>query len=305
MDKGHYSRLRVAGDAQMGDQVKGFVEAEHVAKLTTVTQLGIGLVELLVGQITTSISLTADGIDSLSDSTITLIVWFGLKLSRKAPDGRFHFGYLKVESLAALVASSAMIAVAITILYQSYLRLLEPQEISYPVIALVTLIGAGVLALYRALQMRRAARRSNLVSLKVGALNSLKDTSGSFTAFAAVLASVMGIPQVDAIGGMVIAGYICSVAYVSIKESSLVLVDACHRPELVEEIKGIVEGKHAAEVREVRLRRTGSYVVGFLDITVDGNLRMREVDEMVRRIELDVKNEIEGLGRLIISAHSR
>jgi len=281
------------------------MEGERVAKLTAFTQLGIGLVEILVGQLSSSISLTTDGVDSLSDSTITLLVWLGLRFSKKAPDGRFHFGYLKVESLMALVASGGMFAIASTLFYYSYMRLLEPKVLSYPTVALITLIGAGSIALYRAFQMRQVAKKHNLMSLKAAALNSIKDASGSFTAFGAVFASTIGFLQLDAIGGMIIAGYVCFVAYTSIKESSLVLLDACHRPELVEVIRKIVEKKHNAEVEEVRLRRAGPYVVGSLRIRVDGDLRLYGVDELVREIEVDLSKEIVGLGRLVISARAR
>lgn len=287
---------------QLDTGAEGFIEGERVAKLTTLTQQGIGLVEILVGQLTNSVSLMADGFDSLSDSTVSLMLWLGLRLSKKAPDGRFHYGYLKVESLAALAAAAGMVVVGLTVAYQSYLRLFEPRVLSYPTIALITLLGAGSLALYRALQMRRAAKRYALSSLRVGALNSIKDAGGSFTALAAVFASTAGFPQMDALGGIVIAGYICSVAYASIKESSLVLVDACHRPELVQVFKEIIE-KHGVEVEDIRLRRAGPYIVGTIIISADGNLTLNQVGELKRKMKRDLRGEVNGLGEMSIVVH--
>jgi len=289
----------------LGDATRGFIEGERIARLSTFTLLVIGLVEVLVGQVSESVGLTADGIDSLADATVSLVVWQGLRLSRKAPDERFHFGYLKVESFSALFASLGMITVASALLYYSYLRFLEPKELSYPVIALVTLLGAGSISLYRAFQMRIIAKKYNLLSLRTDALNSIKDGGASFVVFAAVLASTLGFTQMDAVGGMIIAGYIYSVAYVSIKEASLVLMDACHRPELVDEIKKILEGKYAVEVEDVRMRRAGPYIIGIVSVAADGALTLNEVGELKRKMKHDLRNQIEGLGGISVIVHPR
>lgn len=289
----------------MEDATRGFLEGERIAKLSTFTLLGIGLVEVLVGLLSDSIGLTADGVDSLADATISLIVWLGLRFSRKAPDERFHFGYLKVESFSALMASVGMIAVASILLYYSYLRFLEPKELSYPAVALVTLLGAGSVSLYRALQMRKIANRYNLLSLKTAAHNSIKDASASFVVFAAVFTSTLGFTYMDAVGGMIIAGYIYIVAYVSIREASLVLMDACRRPELVEEVRRIVEGRHDVKVEEVRLRTAGPYVLGMISITADGSLTLNQVGELKRMIKRDLRRQINGIGGLSVVVHPR
>ena len=70
-----------------------FSAGERIAKLSVVTLLSIGLVQIPVGLWTGSLGLTADGVDSISDSLVSLIVWVGLHFSRRRPDARFHFGY--------------------------------------------------------------------------------------------------------------------------------------------------------------------------------------------------------------------
>jgi cation diffusion facilitator family transporter len=284
---------------------RGFIEGERIAKLSTYTLISIGIVEVLVGQLTNSIGLTADGIDSLADAAVSMVVWFGLRFSKKSPDEVFHFGYLKLESLSALLASFGMIIIASILLYISYLRFLEPKEISYPILALVTLFGAGTISLYRAFQMHRIAKKYNLLSLRTDAHNSIKDGSASFVVFAAVLVSTFGFTYMDAIGGMIIAGYIYSVAYISIKEASLILLDAFHRPELVEEVKKIIESKYPLKVRRVRLRRAGPYVLGIISILADEKLTLSQIGEFRLKIRQDLKEHIKGLGGISIIFHPR
>jgi divalent metal cation (Fe/Co/Zn/Cd) transporter len=143
------------------------------------------------------------------------------------------------------------------------------------------------------------------VSLKTAANNSVKDASGSFLAFAAVLAAALGVARMDAVGGMIIAVYLYLVAYTSIREASLVLTDACHRPELVAEVKKIVEGNYPVTVEEVRLRRAGPYVIGTISVTADGNLTLNQLGEFRAQIRSELNTRISGLGRLSVIFHPR
>src|SRR5438093_12869817 len=96
---------------------------------------------------------------------------------------------------------------------------------------MVVLAIAGGISLHRAFQMRSIANKYNLLSLKTDAKNSIKDGSASVLGFLSVLiATQFGFLQADAIGGLVIAGFICSVAYAASKRASLILCDACHNP---------------------------------------------------------------------------
>ncbi|MCJ7759610.1 cation transporter, partial [Candidatus Bathyarchaeota archaeon] len=50
----------------------------------------VGIVEVSVGVFSSSLALIADGVQSFGDAVVSLIVWIGLRLSGKAPDGKFH-----------------------------------------------------------------------------------------------------------------------------------------------------------------------------------------------------------------------
>lgn len=125
------------------------VTGERIAKVSVVTLLVIGFAELLVGRLTLSLGLTADGVTSMLDALISLIVWLGLHFSRRRPDVRFHFGYHKVETLSSLIVSISMIGIAVYIIFVSYMTFLNPKPIAYPFVALVTLLSAGIVSMYR------------------------------------------------------------------------------------------------------------------------------------------------------------
>jgi len=281
---------------------EAFTAGEKIAKLSVFTLVSIGVGEIAVGFWTGSLALTADGIDSISDSFISLIVWVGLHFSRRRPDSRFHFGYHKVESLSALLVSIGMIAIASYILYNAYLTFVIPREIVYPQVALAALLTAGTISLYRAFQMRAIANKYGLLSLRTDASNSIKDGTSSFIAFANVLgASMLGIRQLDAVGGMIIAVYIFGVAYTAIKESSLVLLDAAESPEMTSELTLAITAVDGVRgVGSIRLRPSGPFVRGIISVLVDENLTITKAEEMRRKLLDIVAAIIEPIGEIEI-----
>src|SRR5467141_1840010 len=284
------------------EETAGFQAGERIAFLSVWTLLTLGIIEIVFGQFTGSISLFADGIDSLSDAAVSFFVWTGLHFALRRPSKRFPFGYYKVESLTALLAAVLLVGAASFIFLRSYRAIINPRAISLPFIALVVLAITGLLSLYRALQMRRIANKYNILSLRVDARNSIKDSSSSFVAFASVLVSTFGIQHADAIGGMLIAIYILTVAYVALRESSLVLLDEFHEPDLSREIENLIRAHPEVKgIRDLRLRRAGPFVVGMLEVEVEGSMTLNEAHEVATQLEASVKTRITGLRRLVVA----
>lgn len=278
-----------------------FQTGERIAQLSVITLIGIGLVELTVGYWTGSLGLKADGLDSVSDSVISVIVWLGLHYSRRRPDARFHFGYQKVESLSALVVSIVMVGLAGYVMFQSYLAFLNPSTIVFPTIALTTLLVCGTVSMYRAFQMKGIAKRYGFLSLRTDANNSIKDGTASFVVFFGVLGASLGIRELDAVGGMIIAIYIFGVAYSAFRESSLILLDACESPELTSALATAlrtVEGVRG--VASIRLRPSGPYLTGIIAVLVDGSRTVMETENLRRKLLDTISAVVEPIGEVSI-----
>jgi cation diffusion facilitator family transporter len=287
---------------------EGIVAGQRIAKISVVTLIGIGVAELVTGYISGSVVATADGLDSISDATISFIVLLGLRIAHRPPDKKFHFGYHKVESFAALMAAIGMVIIGVVIFYHSYQSLVQPHEIKQPILTMVVLAIAGAISLHRAFQMRIIANKYNLLSLKTDARNSIKDGSASVVGFFSILiASQFGILQADAIGGMIIAGYIFSVSYISLKRSSLILVDAWENPKITELVKKTTEERFNYEnikVRSVLLRSSGMVAQAEVHVEVDGNKPLTDVEMLSLEIEMEIRSKIPDIERVSVVPHS-
>jgi len=287
---------------------EGIVAGQRIAKISVVTLISIGVVELLMGHISGSVVATADGVDSMSDAMISFIVLIGLRFARRPADRKFQFGYHKVESFAAMIAAISMIIIGSFIVYHSYEGLIHPEEIKQPLLTMVVLAIAGGISLHRAFQMRSIANKYNLLSLKTDAKNSIKDGSASVLGFLSVLiATQFGFLQADAIGGLVIAGFIFSVAYVSLKQSSLILVDAWHNPVSADYIKRLIEQKFEAEVRvrSIKLRQTGIISRAEIHLEMDGNKPLNEVEMYLLSTERVIRSDIPSMDVVLVVPHTQ
>lgn len=278
------------------DLAKGGVVAERSFLVLVL----VGIAEVLVGLFSFSVALIADGVQSFADAVVSLIVWTGLRLSRKAPDGRFHFGYYRVETFSSVVAAFFMSILGIAILYESYVEFLSPTEIVNAEIAVTVALVATAIALVQFVFKTRAAKRYDSLALKTDAFNSVKDVLTSLTAFFGIVFSrYFGIVQTDGIAGIIIALFVFTVAYTIIKEASLVLMDACSCTDIVSDIENIAKTvTHVKGVHDIRLRKLGPYVVGDMHVEVDGEMTVNEAHELITQIEEKIKQEFDEIAEI-------
>jgi divalent metal cation (Fe/Co/Zn/Cd) transporter len=83
------------------------------------------------------------------------------------------------------------------------------------------------------------------------------------------------------------------------------LIDAYHNPELVEEIRKIVEAEQGVKAWDILLRAAGPYVQSEIHIEVDESITVGELDKIKSDIENAVRQEFSGVQRIIILSRAR
>lgn len=279
---------------------------QNVAGLTVIVLVVLGVIQIILGAtISKSVALTANGIDCIGDGFVSGIVWVGLRFFRKPADHKFHFGYYKLENLAAIGAAGVMIALASYITFRSYLQLVDPHEIELPLIGAAVALLAALIAWGLGFKKWKEWKQSRLSSVKLDAYNTIKDGTASFLAVIALLVSGAGYPVADAIVGFIIAGIIITIGFATIKEASYVLVDACdedcvEQGQVMMNYINDIEGVRSAKV--VRLRRTGPVIQGEIEIHVPGDMPVSEVDKIRKKIVIHLKKAIPDIERMTVVA---
>ena len=272
-----------------------FVQGGKVARKSFAVQLMMGITEVFMGIFTLSVALIADGIQSFADAGVSLIVWIGLRISRRAPDGKFHFGYYRVETFSSIIAALFMATIGGVVLYESYQEFIKPTAIANAELALVVASLAAAVSSALLIYKRRAAKRYNSLALKTDASNSIKDVLTSITAFIGIaLSRYFNLIESDAIAGIIISLFVFTMVYTIMKEASLVLMDACQCPEILTDIENIARSvKQVKQVHSLRMRKIGPFLIGDLHVVVDADLTVRDSSKIAYEIEERVKKEFD------------
>ena len=104
-----------------------------------------------IGVITHSIAIQADGLNNLSDVGSNLASLFGFKLANKHPDETHPYGHGRVEYVAGLIIAFLILLVGIQSLKDSIIKIIEPQKVTFTIVAVVILIVSILIKLWMAI----------------------------------------------------------------------------------------------------------------------------------------------------------
>ncbi|MEM3726373.1 MAG: cation diffusion facilitator family transporter [Candidatus Bathyarchaeia archaeon] len=268
-------------------EMRKTADGERVSVLSSVIMTAIGFFEISVGFFAGSLALIGDAVDSFSDAATSLVVWVGLRISKRDPDGRFHFGYLRAETFYSMLGAIIIAGVGLVVMSESYTKLWIVRELKYGNIAIETALIAMVISTVMLIYKIKVARSLRLLSLKAEVVNSATDTLSSISAFLGItLADKFGIIQFDSVVGLVIGVFVLVSSYMIIKESSLILMDACSCHDVRTNLEMMAKTVSGVKgIKNVRLRKMGSYIAGDIVILVDGRLSVKEANGISKKVE--------------------
>lgn len=142
--------------------------------------------EIVGGLLTNSLALLADAGHMATDAAALALSLFALWLSRRPATPDRSFGFYRAEVLAALVNSTALVAISLYIFYEAFERIQTPPEVdSLPmlVVAVGGLIANGVAAWV----LSRGGGHQHNLNTRGAYLHVLSDLLGSVGAIAAAL----------------------------------------------------------------------------------------------------------------------
>lgn len=180
--------------------------------------------EVVGGLWTGSLALLADAGHMLSDVAALTLSLFALWLAeRPAPLAR-TFGYRRIEILAALANGTALVVVAVFILFESIERYADPPEVlGLPMLVIAT----GGLLVNVAGMLLIARGREQSLNLRGAWLHLLSDALGSVGAMAAGVAIwLFGIRIADPLASALIAVLVLWSAWALLRETVDVLLES-------------------------------------------------------------------------------
>lgn len=210
---------------------KNFKKIGVVFALTLVYMIA----EIIGGVYANSLALIADAGHMLSDAAALGLSFFALWLSLKPASPEKTFGYFRTEILAAFINGITLIGISIFIIYEAYLRLINPPEVKASVLIGVA-IGGFFINIISA-SILHSSSRENL-NIRAAFLHILGDLLGSIGAIIAGLAILLWkFYPADPIISIIIAILILISAFQLVMEAIDILLESSPGNINVESIK--------------------------------------------------------------------
>jgi len=264
-------------------------EAERRLWLTISVAVGIAVMELVGGLIAHSLSLISDSGHVFTDILAIGLSIFSIRLARRPHSARWSYGYHRAEIFAALANGSALIGVALLILYTAYLRFLQPVQIQGPLVLLLASIGL-VGNLVMALVLFHGRDRMSL-NVRGALLHVMGDALSSVGVIIGGLVVIFsGYLLADSIVAAFIGVLIIGSAYSLVRDSVNILGEATPRhlelekiARTVEQVKG-VRGIHDLHVWTISsgLYALSGHLIVDTDNLEEGAAIIREVSRKLR-----------------------
>lgn len=258
--------------------------------------LGIALVlaipKILLGIITGSISVLADGVNNLMDSFVSVITIIGMKMAKKPRDKDHPYGHGRIEYITGFIISIVTALIGFQFLIKSTKSIINPVISNIDTLTRIFLILSIILKSFFSILNREFYKNFKSTIFKANEQDSLFDVVISGT----VLVSSFffkNYPVLDAAVALIISLILLYTAYETLKETIAPLIGAAPSEE---DLQAIEEALNSCDiVRSIHNvyvdRKSMDHVFATADVEVDPKLTIGEVHEELELATLKLKKD--------------
>ncbi|WP_230628964.1 cation diffusion facilitator family transporter [Sphingomonas sp. Leaf37] len=279
--------------------------------------LGIGVAKFVAAGITGSSSMLTEGVHSCVDSGNQILLLYGQHRARQKPDAIHPFGYGRELYFWAFVVAILIFAVGAGVsVYEGYLHIVEPEELSDPLVNYIVLVIAFALEGSSWFIAMREFRKAKGDSGWWRAIRQSKDPAGFIVLFedSAALAGLViaGIgvwashafadPRIDGVASIVIGLILGLVAVLLAREAKGLLIGERANPKVVETVRNII-ARHPAvtAVNHVRTIHTAPDAI-FVAVSADfvDSVTMGDGERLIEEMEDQLRIAVPMLSSIYI-----
>ncbi|MBC8259805.1 MAG: cation diffusion facilitator family transporter [SAR324 cluster bacterium] len=275
---------------------------KHALKVTWLglwANLLLAISKGFVGTIAHSSALIADAGHSFSDLLSDGITLWAVKMAGVPKDKNHPYGHGKFETVGTFLISLLLILTGIGVAWHVFNKMDEP-VVPDTVALWMAVVAIGVKEILFHLT-RMVARRSGSRVLLANAWHHRSDAISSVAALIGIGGALWGIPLMDPIAGVLVAGLIIKtgidIGYESIRE----LTDETVEEEVISKLGQILTDIRGVDhYHEMRARRMGPHLLVDLHIEVDSMMSISAAHQVAERVRLRILEELPAVNEVLV-----
>lgn len=250
--------------------------------------------KLLAGTLSGAVSITADGLNNLTDAASSLVTLLGFRLAERPADEEHPFGHARMEYLSGLFVSVLILLVGAELARSSFEKILHPEPVAFSALSFAVLGASILVKLWMALFCGGLSRRIGSTALRATAQDSRNDV---ITTAAVLIGCVFGHVfqwQVDGWIGLLVALFILWSGWSAAKDTISPLLGEPASEELVQSISRLILshekilGIHDLMVHDYGPGRRFASVHAEIDHRIDPLIAHEILDEIERQAKKDL-----------------
>jgi cation diffusion facilitator family transporter len=281
--------------------------------------VGIAIAKFVAAAMTGSSAMLTEGVHSLVDSTNQLLLLYGQKRSRKAPDALHPAGYGRELYFWGFVVALLVFALGAGVsIYEGIKHLREPEAavsplIAYTVLTVAFALEAGsTLAAFRAFDAARGGKSwwAALTDTKDATVVIVLLENGAAMAGLVIagvglaLSQVTGNPHFDGAASVLIGVILAVVAIFLAIEAKGLLIGEAASPELVTALRSAASRDGVTGIGEiVTIHNAPNQIVVAMNVDFDNRIGAGDVERIIDEIERDVRAGHPDVTRIYVRPH--
>ena len=198
--------------------------------------------KLIVGHMTSSMSITADGLNNLSDGASSIVTLLGFKLAEKPADRKHPYGHARIEYIAGLTVAVMILFIGLELGKSSVEKLIDPEPIEFSFTAAWVLCASILVKLFMMLFNLKMGRRINSNALLATAADSRNDVMTTSAVLAASIVEHFYDVRIDGVMGIAVSLFILYSGVKLAGETMSPLLGEGANPELQKQITDYING---------------------------------------------------------------
>ena len=109
-----------------------------------ILNLAFSVFEFFGGIFTGSVAIVSDALHDIGDAAGIGISYFLEKKSKKEPDEKYTYGYVRYSAIGSVITTSILLFGSVMVIFNAVSRMIEPTEINYQGMIVFAVIGVAV-----------------------------------------------------------------------------------------------------------------------------------------------------------------
>jgi len=254
--------------------------------------IAVAVAKIIMGNLTKSSSMTADGFHSITDGSSNIIGLIGIGIAAKPIDDDHPYGHRKFETLTGLFIVGMLVFIGFKIITDAITKCMNPIIPEITIESLIVMMITLYINIFVAKYENKMGIVLNSTILISDSMHTRSDIYVTIGVLTALIAIKLGAPPiVDGLASFIVAIFILRAAYEIFKVASNILVDSTAvDARKIEEIA--MAQKSVKGVHKIRSRGTIDDMHIDMHILADSQLSLEETHRLAHEIQDNLRKEL-------------